>query len=271
MNSDTIRSAQEYWDTAANHYDEIFPCTLIGRSQRDAVWHELGRVFYAGQRILELNCGTGIDALHLAERGIRIVACDISPRMIELARHRSGSNRYGDLIDYRVLATEDIARLADEAPFDGAFSNFSGMNCVEDLSTVARNLSRLLKSGSMVLLCMMGRFCLWEIAWYMAHGDPHKALRRLRPGSTGSHGDNASVNVYHWSVAKVVNIFLPNFRLRRRVGIGVSMPPSYSEHWVRHFPRIFDGLRQSDRWLGHVPILRNLGDCVLLQFEHVRN
>jgi len=271
MSSDIIQSAQNYWDIAANNYDQVFPCTLVGRAQREAVWRELESVFRPGERILELNCGTGIDALHLAEKGMRIVACDISPRMIELARHRAALSNYRELIDYRVLATEDLARLADEGQFDGAFSNFSGLNCVEDLSAVARNLSRVLKTGARVLLCMMGRYCLWEIAWYLAHGEPRKALRRLKPGSTSRRGDSAKVRVYHWRVDRVANMFAPNFRLRRQVGIGVTLPPSYCEHWVRHFSRVFDGLRRIDRWLGCVPVLRNTGDCVLLQFEHVNS
>ena len=50
-----------------------------------AVWRELLRTFHPGQRVLEINCGTGIDAVSLGERGIRVLACDIAPRMIELA------------------------------------------------------------------------------------------------------------------------------------------------------------------------------------------
>ena len=271
MSFHAFRSAQSYWDIAAENYDQVFPYTLIGRAQREAVWRELETIFSSGQRVLEINCGTGIDALHLAEQGIRILGCDISPRMIQLARHRSDSSKYGELIDYRVLPTEDLAKLTGEGPFDGAFSNFSGLNCVQDLSAVASNLARLLKPGATVLLCIMGRFCLWEIAWYLTHGDPRKAFRRLRSGSTGGHRENATVNVYHWSVSKVAQMFAPDFRLRRRIGVGVSMPPTYSEHWVRHFPKVFDGLVRTDRWLGRVPVFRSMGDCVLLQFEHATN
>ena len=115
-----------------------------------------------------------------------------------------------------------------------------------------------------------GAFCLWEIVWYLAHGNPRKALRRLRQGSTGSNGDDANVRVYHWSVAEVADMFAPNFRLRRRVGIGVTLPPSYCEQSVRHLPMVLDGLRRADRWLGRVPLLQNIGDCVLLQLEHIR-
>ena len=42
----------------------------------------------AGERVLELNCGTGEDAVHLARRGVRVLATDNSPRMLAAARSK---------------------------------------------------------------------------------------------------------------------------------------------------------------------------------------
>jgi SAM-dependent methyltransferase len=269
MTDQLTRSAQAYWDIAADDYDQIFPDTLIGHAQRDAVWQELSTVFHSGDRVLELNCGTGIDAVHLAENGVRVLACDISPRMIELARRRLHATKFGGLIDFRVLATEGIRVLGNEGPFDGAFSNFSGLNCVEDLPAVARNLAQLLRPGARVLLCMVGRFFVWEIAWYLAHGNPRKAMRRFKSGSVGRLSDNATVRVYYRSVGAVERIFAPEFQLRHRIGVGVTLPPSYAENCARRFPRILERLARADRWLGRIPVVRSMADCALLQFERV--
>jgi ubiquinone/menaquinone biosynthesis C-methylase UbiE len=132
---DVTRSTRDYWDVAADTYEEDFAETLIGKTRREAVWRELDRTFRPGQRVLELNCGTGIDASHLAQRGIRVLACDIAPRMIELARERVENVKCGSSVEFRVLATEDIGSVGEEGPFDGAFSNFSGLNCVDDLDS----------------------------------------------------------------------------------------------------------------------------------------
>src|SRR5215472_6121526 len=154
MISDRFDERRNYWNVTAESYDQIFPDTLIGQAQRSAVWRKVERVFQHGQRILEINCGTGIDAVHLAERGIHVLACDLSPRMIELAIQRSAVSNTTKLTQFRVLPTESIAQLIGEERFDGAFSNFSGLNCVENLSLVAQNLGELLRPKASAIICM---------------------------------------------------------------------------------------------------------------------
>src|SRR5580704_3200213 len=108
---DAIRSAQAYWDLAANTYEQDFSGTLIGQTRRAAVRRDLTRIFHPGQRVLEINCGTGSDAVFLAQRGIRVLACDIAPRMIQLARERVAAASLDDSVSLRVLPTEELAAL----------------------------------------------------------------------------------------------------------------------------------------------------------------
>jgi ubiquinone/menaquinone biosynthesis C-methylase UbiE len=266
------RPMQAYFDEAAETYDQAFTHTVIGRAERDSVWQELGHVFHSGQRILEMNCGTGVDAIYLAERGLRVLACDISARMIDIARRRSSSRRLGDILEFRVLATEDISTLSDEAPFDGAFSNFAGLNCVEDLSAIARNLARLVKAGAQVLLCVSGHFVPLEIAWHLAHGRPRRAMRRFKHGGTVGHTtDDGKAIVHYPTVETFAHLFAPDFQLRQWRGIGVTMPPAYFEPWAQRFPKAFDLLAKADRWVGRLPGLRRMAGHALLQFERVRD
>ena len=260
-------STQVYWDSAAETYDHDFTETLIGQTRREAVWRKLDRSFHPGQRVLELNCGTGIDALHLAERGVRVIACDISRRMVELAREHAGASRFDAAVDFRVLPTEQIAALSSEGPFDGVFSNFAGLNCVEDLGAVARDLQHLLRRGAPVLLCMLGRFVPWEIMWFLAHGRPRRAFERLGRGSARAV-DGGILKVRYPTVNQIARAFEPGFRLRRWTGLGVTVPPSYMEHWARRFPDVTRVFASADRGLGMLPVLRSMADSVLLEFEH---
>jgi SAM-dependent methyltransferase len=263
----SIYSARAYWDAAADTYHQDFADTLIGRAQRECIWREIEQVFTPGQRIVELNCGTGVDAVFLANRGVRVLACDIAPRMIEQAQSRADLMKLSGLIDFRVLATERIELLEQDGTFDGAFSNFSGLNCVDDLQTVARKLALLLRPGARLVLCIIGRFVPWEIAWYLAHGNPRKAFRRFERFSLGRFGDNAVVKVHYPSVQKLVRMFAPDFRLRRLQGIGITLPPTYLESFAHRFPSLLNRMARLDRLIGTLPIVRSMGDCVLLQFD----
>jgi len=64
-------------------------------------------------RILEVCCGTGLFARMLSELGGRVIAVDISPRMIEIAKRYDTTGA----VDFRVADARDPS-LADDGPFD---------------------------------------------------------------------------------------------------------------------------------------------------------
>ena len=80
------------FDTIADQYDDIFTHSLIGRAQRNVVWEVLKKTFRRGDRVLELNCGTGEDATFLSKIGVSVHACDASERMIAVAKKRRASS-----------------------------------------------------------------------------------------------------------------------------------------------------------------------------------
>ena len=129
----TVETAQSVtaglaFDQLAPRYDSIFTISSVGKTQRDVVWRRALETFPTGGRILELNCGTGEDALFLAQAGMRITACDASPSMVAQAHNKISNANFLDQVDLHVLATEDLDKLATSWSFDGVLSNFSGLN-----------------------------------------------------------------------------------------------------------------------------------------------
>ena len=176
------------FDSIAEKYNELFTRSLIGRAQRNAVWEVLRRTFQPGERVLELNCGTGEDALFLARMGVSVLACDASQKMISVAAQRMAADASRALVELEARPTECVGELHEAGSFDGVFSNFSGLNCVADLRDIAQQLSRLVKPGGRLLLCLSTRFCLWETLWYMGRGEPKRAFRRWKGHAAASLG-----------------------------------------------------------------------------------
>jgi SAM-dependent methyltransferase len=255
------------FDSVADRYDETFTTSKIGTAQRASVWNHLEKTFCRGDRVVEIGCGTGVDACFLADRGVSVVACDSSPRMISVAMHRVSARNLEGLVSPHVVSAEDIATLSTE-DFAGAFSNFGALNCVEDLRGFASNLASLLPTGATALVCLLGSSCLWEITWYLLHGNPRKAFRRLRRGGiTARLSDGVFVRVYYPTVSSLERTFAPWFSLRSIRGIGISVPPSYLEQLAYRYPRLFALQKRADPILGKVPGLRGLADHILLKFE----
>jgi len=101
-----------------------------------------------GDEVLDVGCGVGIGAVYLAEQfGCRVVAVDITPRMIERARERAERHEVAERIDFRV---------ADMHALPFAASHFASAIAESVLSfsaaktKVVNELLRVVKPGGMI-------------------------------------------------------------------------------------------------------------------------
>lgn len=256
------------FDSLAANYDSIFTSSAVGRSQRDVVWNRILSVFRSGRHVLELNCGTGVDALFMASAGLRVTACDASLRMIEIGQKRVADAMERESIEFLNVATEELRSLPTELHFDGLFSNFAGLNCVRDLNSVVRQAALRLRPGAPLLLCFLSRFCLWEIVYYLLRGKPRYAFRRCGGASVAHLGD-LSFPVFYPPLSELCKTFAPEFRLVSAVGVGITVPPSYLEPWIARHPKLLRCMESIDNHIRAIPGLRLVGDHLLLHFEKV--
>jgi hypothetical protein len=188
--------------------------------------------------------------------------------MIEVATRRIQQSGLQGLVQPSVQGAENLPSLWSGERFDGAFSNFGALNCVEDLRKLAIDLAGLLKPGATALLCWMGPYCTWEIVWYLAHRNKRKAFRRFKSGSvTAKIAEDASVHVQYPSFRSIQRSFAPEFRVRSVQGIGVAVPPSYCESWAARHPHLLELFSKFDLHLGRCPGIRSLGDHLLVRLQ----
>lgn len=256
------------FDAMAADYDRSFSRSAIGQCLRAAVWRRLDEAFGPGERVLELNCGTGEDALHMAGRGVSVLATDNSPGMLAATRAKVDRAGVGHAVKVAPLALEELAlgRAQLPAPFDGVVSNFGGLNCVDDLAGVARGLAAIVRPGGRALLCVMGPAVPWEWGWYLAHGQPRKVFRRLRRGGTEWNG----LTVRYPSPRGVRRAFAPHFQQRRLAALGVLVPPTYAAGWAARHPSLLAALDRWERRIETIPPLPWLADHFLIELDRSR-
>lgn len=256
------------FDQMASEYDDVFTKSTVGRAQRDVVWGVLTQAFQSGDHVLELNCGTGEDALFLARHAISVTACDASSQMIRIASERLRTEAPNTQVQFNLLPTERLHELQPATIFDGAFSNFSGLNCVSDLKQTANDLATLLSTNAALVICLSTRFCVWEMIWFLLHGKFRKAFRRCSGRATATVGE-FTVDVYYPTIRKLRQLFAPSFVMRSCKGVGVVVPPSYVETWISSHPKLLRTLCAIDRIICSLPGFRILGDHMVLRFERV--
>ncbi len=260
------------FDALAPRYDAAWSNGCIGRLQRDQVWHVLLRAFQRGESVLDIGCGTGIDAARLAEGGIRVHATDISPVMLDIARRKIKREGAEDMVTFELCPAERISDLKVERSFDGAYSNFGVFNCLPDLYPIAVAVARLIRPGGKLIVCLMSRFCLWETVWYLLHARPVRAFRRLRTGTEGIESSlEPGFRVYYHSIVQLAAAFRSEFELVAYRGIGILVPPSYLEEWASMAPRLLQRVSRVDQHLSTWPALRGAGDHLLAVFVRSRS
>ena len=199
MIAEHLSPAVKAFDAVAPAFDLRFGEWLSVEAQRAAVRRALLSAFPPRGRILELGGGTGVDAAWLAARGFDVTLTDGSPAMVAIAQAKLAP--LGARAS--VAPLEELEAFGEEHSmkgqmFDGAFSNFASLNCVEDLRPVGRGLAKLLRPGASAMLVLFGTMSPGEMLVEALRGRPRQSFRRLRKGPVPARLGGQSFNVvYH--------------------------------------------------------------------------
>jgi ubiquinone/menaquinone biosynthesis methyltransferase len=134
------------FSTIADRYDLITVLLSYGQDRR---WKRR-LVGMAGplqcRRVLDLACGTGDIALLASEAGADVIALDLTPRMIALARLKA--RRRG--VRARFLVGDMTSLPLPDACVDVVTTGY-GLRNVPDLDAALREIHRVLKPGGRLL------------------------------------------------------------------------------------------------------------------------
>lgn len=241
------------FDDIAQVYDSDFTYSEIGKKQRALAWEFFQQHYndkVSGKTaLLEMNCGTGEDALFFAKQGIFVTATDISREMLAVVEQKV---QKADLQSHIFVQKWDLTQdflLPNQ--YHVAFSNFGGWNCLtsENIENLGLKLSALLLPKGKLFVVVMPHFCIWESIYFLYRRKWKEIFRRSNKNAISAKLENVFVNTYYYSPSEIQKLLSPHFRMIDYQAIGICLPPSYLEKFFQKKPILLSFLDKIERIL----------------------
>lgn len=235
--------------------------------QRKRVWKYLSAQLKQKDNIsiLEINCGTGIDAYWLSGQGYQVTATDISSNMIACAENKKQLNSKQNPA-FIVCGFDDLANQFKGKTFDLIFSNFAGLNCVDEkgLEKLNHDFSSLLVPGGQLMMVLLGKNCWIEQVYFHLKGRANKAKRRQTVDMVQLNQADL-LPTYCYSVQETKQLFNA-FNLITHKPVGITIPPSYLESIIKKLPFLTPIVQLAEYCLGNISFLSDYADHTFLAF-----
>ncbi|MDI1355450.1 MAG: class I SAM-dependent methyltransferase [bacterium] len=228
-------------------FDQLYSENMLSEYLRAIFRKEIRSHLSPGSSILELNCGTGMDALYFAELGHHLTAIDIAPGMIEQLNAKISKFHLEEKISTLLCSFHAIDHITDQK-FDHIISNFGGLNCTNNLKDVLTKLDPLLTPNGKVTLMIMPKISPWELIMVFK-GNFKTAFRRFKKG-TPAQIEGHKFLCYYYNAGYVKRILKNNFNVLSLRGVSVFVPPEFYSNFVERYPRVFSVLKKVESVVG---------------------
>lgn len=256
-----LRDTQRAFDSVAADYDGPLGNNALIQRMRVRLWREVEQRVPPPARLLDIGCGTGLDAAHFAAQSYEVVATDWSPQMIARTRARLVEHGLSDWVSARLVGAQDLSSLRGES-FDAIYSDLGPLNCVPELAAVSAACAALLKPRGGLIVSVMGRVCPWERIYYTLRGDRARAAVRQQPAGVPVNLNGETVWTRYYTPREFYRAFAGDFELTHYRGLSIFVPPPYL--WRQRFDRAYRLLSWLDDRVAAWPQLRDVGDHFLM-------
>ena len=227
-------------------FDEIYAGNTIVHYKRERVRNHASQFLSPGSSILELNSGTGEDAIFFAGQGHRVHATDLSTGMLDQLQKKVQARDLQNMISSELCSFTALSELRHRGPYDMIFSNFAGPNCTSQLPEVLHYLVPLLKPGGTLTLVLLPPFCLWE-SLLAGKGKFKTATRRWfsKNGRT-ARVEGQRFRCWYYAPSTAINALGQAFELLDLEGLCSLVPPSYMEGFAEKHPSAYTFLKKAE-------------------------
>jgi ubiquinone/menaquinone biosynthesis C-methylase UbiE len=259
------QSVDEAFSKQSFHFDEEDAGNPVLQRMRSQVYAHVSKYLKPNSKILELNAGTGIDAFHFVRNNHTVHATDVAGGMIRQIEQKIINHNLHSSLWCQQLSYTDLDKVKGRN-FDFIFSNFGGLNCVDDLKKVTRHFPSLLHEGSFITFVIMPVVCPWEIAGVFRHGK--KALRRFRSQGVLAHLEGKYFQTYYHSLNSIKSSFDSRFKFIETEGLASLCPQPHKNDFPAKYPLLNKMLNHLDERVRNNFPFNRWADHIIVTFQY---
>jgi ubiquinone/menaquinone biosynthesis C-methylase UbiE len=262
---------EQFAETAFSNQSVVFDALYSGDTiicyKRKRVRDHILQHLKPGGNILELNSGTGEDALFFAENGFRVHATDVSKGMQHQLSEKMMKHGMQHLVSNELCSYTQLEQLNNKGPYDLIFSNFAGLNCTGELDKVLNSFAGLLNPGGMVTLVVLPGFCLWE-ALLIFKGKFQTAFRRFfSKKGRKAHVEGVYFDCFYYNPSYIKKRLKHDFEVLSLEGLCTIVPPSYIEGFAEKYSHAYKMLSRWEDRLKTTWPFKYIGDYYIISLR----
>jgi ubiquinone/menaquinone biosynthesis C-methylase UbiE len=267
VNSLNEQAAEKAFNKQSAVFDQLYSGNAIIQYKRKRVRDHVQQFLKPNSKILELNAGTGDDAIWFALQGHSVHATDISKGMQEKLIKKVTQENFTSKISNEICSFTNLNELKNQGPYDLIFSNFAGLNCTGELDRILGSFKQLLNAKGVVTLIILPKFCLWETLMFVK-GEFKTAFRRF----FSSKGVKATVEdeqftCWYYNPSYIIRNMKEEYDVLSVEGLCTIVPPSYLENFPNKRPSLFNWLKGKEDKLRSKWPWKNIGDYYIISLR----
>lgn len=249
---------EEYETLSKENYCDIF--------RRNTIRKHVESFLNPQDTILEINAGSGIDAVYFAKNGYNVLATDIADNAEVYINNKIKTEGLKNL-EFQKYSFTDLKSIGNRK-FNHVFSNYGGLNCTNDLEEIFSQFNHLLLPKGYVSLVIMPKFYPLEMA-SIFKGNKN-AFRRWKKNGVLANVNGHLIPTYYHSPKKIKKAMGNDFQAVSTKNIGTFYPLLDYNSFQKH-PKTINFLMHLDSWINRKALIpKGIGDYFIITFQKTK-
>jgi ubiquinone/menaquinone biosynthesis C-methylase UbiE len=202
-------------------YEVLSNENYIDQTMRKQVYFHIEKIIIQEAKILEINAGSGIDAVYFAKKGFDILATDIAIGSEKYILNKKKEFNYSNL-KFKLVSYLNLHELHPNK-YDFIFSNFGGLNCTDKLEQVMDSFYEILNENGKVTLVILNKYYLWD--WINIFKLKFsKAFYRMSKKPIFANIKDEKIQVYYYSTRQLKALLSQKYELIKIENLGNFYP-----------------------------------------------